>query len=70
MRVQFPEKLAPTATVKTDGMDDYEWFDAHPGLILLLCGCWWCDQTGDLRAQPSCKGHMRDVERFNARSIS
>lgn len=56
--------MTKIATTMSEDMDDYVWAKLHPGLILLICGCWWCDQTGDLRALPTCMDHTRDVERY------
>ncbi len=59
-----------SATVMSEDSDlagtlaNFDWAESHPALILLLCGCWWDSETGDLRALPSCAGHQRDVERY------
>ena len=54
-----------TVTLMTDGtVANIHWADNHTAFIRLLCGCWWCEKCGSLRALPDCKGHKRDVERY------
>lgn len=56
-----------TVTVMAGGehpLEDAAWSHRHIALLLLTCGCWWCESCGSLRALPECSGHKRDVERY------
>ena len=63
--------MMPTnaASAMTDDSRDMEWAEFHPGLILMICGCWWCDQTGDLRALSICSRHARRVRKSHMRDV-
>ncbi len=45
--------------------DDVRWVEEHRALIRQPCGCLIDEQSGSLRANPGCAGHMRDVERYS-----
>ncbi len=65
MPIAVRARTVSVSTPEGDWPDDVRWVNEHLALIRQPCGCLIDEGSGSLRAMPTCKGHMRDVERWS-----
>jgi hypothetical protein len=61
MPVVYPQPRDPYA--------EQLWVASRPGIVLLTCGCFWDELSGDFMVVAECGHHRKDLERHGIHKI-